>query len=527
MELVWIGVAFACGMLVKRIGLPPLLGFLAAGFALEAGGVAVDAQLQELADLGVTLMLFAVGLKLKPKSLLKPEIGGVAIVHMLLITGMCGALFYGLARAGLPLFAALGPKEALIVAFALSFSSTVFAIKVLEDREETAALYASIAIGILVMQDVVAVVFLAASTGKVPSPWALGLLLLWPARRLVHRVLDQTGHGELLVLAGLTAALGGYALFDVVKVKGDLGALVLGVVLSGHRKTDELAKSLLSLKDVFLVGFFLTVGLSGLPTFATATVGVALLLVVPLKAVLFFVLQTRFKVRARTSLLTTLLLSNVSEFGLIVAALAVQKGWLGSEWLVTMAMSMACSFIVASPANMASSRLYARLRDRLKRWESSARIAEEAPIDVGEANALVIGMGRVGVGAYDELAQHLGHVVGIDVDPDLVAARRASGRTVVRGSAADPDFWERFCVDPAKVRLVLLAAPSHEENMRTLTELRSSGYAGPVAAVARHTDEVEALKAAGVEASFHLFERAGLGLAEAAWERYGAELPSR
>src|SRR5690606_26182559 len=107
------------------------------------------------------------------------------------------------------------------------------------ERDDMAALYGRIAIGILVVQDIAAVIFLAASEGKLPSIWALALLLLIPARPLLHRFLEAAGHGELLVLGGLATALGGAALFGVVDMKPDLGALVAGVLLGGHEKTKE------------------------------------------------------------------------------------------------------------------------------------------------------------------------------------------------------------------------------------------------------------------------------------------------
>ena len=95
--------------------------------------------------------------------------------------------------------------------------------------------------GDLVGQDLAAVVFLAVSVGKLPSVWALLLLTLIPLRVLFHQILKQVGHGELLVLFGFLLALGGAEIFELVGLKGDLGALVLGVVFASHPKADELA----------------------------------------------------------------------------------------------------------------------------------------------------------------------------------------------------------------------------------------------------------------------------------------------
>jgi predicted Kef-type K+ transport protein len=261
MELQWVGVAFALGFVVRRLGQPPLLGFLGAGFVLELLGLRPDDSLRELADLGVQLLLFAIGLKLDLPSVLRPQVWGVTLLHMAGVTATFIGLALGLGAIGVPALAGLDLRAAALVAFAASFSSTVYVVKVLEERDDMGAVYGRIAIGILVVQDLAAVIFLAASSGKLPSPWALGLFALVPLRPLIHRALSLVGHGELLVLAGLAATLGGAGLFELVGMKGDLGALTAGVLLGSHPKTDELAKALIGLKDVFLVGFFLTVGL--------------------------------------------------------------------------------------------------------------------------------------------------------------------------------------------------------------------------------------------------------------------------
>ena len=140
-------------------------------------------------------------------------------------------LIKGVAILGLGMISDLSLQSALLIGFALSFSSTVFAVKVFEARGEMGAVHGRIAIGLLIVQDIFAVVFIAASSAKIPSVWALLLFGLIPLRPLLLRILEQVGHGELLVLMGWILPLGGAVLFESVGVKADLGALVLGVVL--------------------------------------------------------------------------------------------------------------------------------------------------------------------------------------------------------------------------------------------------------------------------------------------------------
>jgi len=514
-ELLWIGVAFILGFLAKRLDQPPLLGFLAAGFVLEFLGFRPDVALDELANIGVLLLLFTIGLKLDVKSVVRPEVWAVTTLHLLVSVALVTGLLTGLSALALGPFAGLGWEAAALIGLALSFSSTVFAVKLLEERDDSAALYGRVGVGILVVQDLVAVGFLAASSESLPSPWAFALIGLIPLRPVLHRLLTACGHGELLVLAGLAATLGGAGLFYALGLKADLGALVAGVLLGGHAKAEELSKSLYGLKDVFLVGFFLSVGLTGLPTLETALLAAGLLLLLPIKGGLFFLLATRFRLRARTSLLVGTSLTQFSEFGLIVGAVAVSRGWLDQSWLVTFAMCLAFSFLASSPLNRHVFDLYRRLRPRLTRFETIERVPEEAAVDASGAEVLVFGMGRVGQGAYDALVE-LGEtaLVGFDIDERVIASHREAGREVRLASATDVDVWERLQVDQDRVRLVLLALSSPTENQIAIEQLREAGFGGFVAATAAYDDEVEILERMGADAVFNLLAEAGTGFAE-------------
>ena len=513
-DIVAISTAFAFGIGARLVGLPPLVGYLVAGFVLFGFGMQATDTLNEFAEMGVTLLLFSIGLKLRLGSLLRPQIWAVASLHMGGAVLFLAGAVYLLGVAGIAMFAQLDTGALFLVAFALSFSSTVFAVKVLEEKGEMGSFYGHIAIGILIMQDIAAVVFLAVSTGKVPTAWALLLLGLIPLRPLLNRIMKKAGHGELLILFGLTLALGGAKLFELAGIKGDLGALILGVMLASYPKSSELARHLLGFKDLFLVGFFLIIGLSGPLSMNAVAVALLLVLLVPFKVGAFFWLLTRFRLRARTSLLTSLSLANYSEFGLIVATIGVSSQWLNSEWLIIIAIAMSVSFILAAPLNSTSHLLYARYRERLRTFQSSRMIADEQPIELGDASVLIFGMGRVGMGAYDSVLQRLGDVViGIDLNQETVDAHLRANRRVVCGNVVDPDFWMRINLNHDTVKLIMLAMPNHRENLFAARQLRDMGYSGKLSAIAKYPDEVEALLKAGVDAAYNLYDEAGTGFA--------------
>lgn len=513
MDFIWILFAFVCGLLVKLIKLPPLVGFLAAGFVLNFLGVEPDESLETLAHLGITLMLFAIGLKLNVRDLLKPEIWGSTLSHMNLMVLLFMPLALLLASSTLPFFTGLTLAQAALIGFALSFSSTVCVIKLLEESGEMKTRHGQIGIGVLIVQDIVAVMFLVLATGQLPSIWALGLFSLLFLRPWLGRLLDYSGHGEMLPLAGFFLALGGYELFSAVGVKGDLGALIIGILLSGHTKAVELTKSLLSFKDLFLIGFFLSVGFTALPSWSMLGSATLICLLLVLKFLLFFFLFTRFRLRGRTAFLSALALSNFSEFGLIVAAVSAGAGWISKEWLVILALAVSLSFILTCVLYPMAHTLYLRHKDVIKSYEHAKRLPEDLFIQPPNAEILVIGLGRVGKGAFKALQNMVDNrVAGMDADRIRVKKYQQMGMHVFFGDGEDADLWESF--DTSRIKLVLLALPSIEDDKNITRQLRLAGYTGRIAAIARYEDERKLLLASGIDNVFNFFTEAGTGFAE-------------
>ncbi|WP_394129418.1 cation:proton antiporter [Shewanella maritima] len=510
-------ITLLCGMIVSRIGLPPLIGYLAAGFFLFMFGLEEDSipLLNSLADLGVTLLLFAIGLKLDLRSLLKAEVWASSSLHLIGSMLFFITVLKILGLIGLDRLEFLDFNQLMLLAFALSFSSTVFAVKVLDEAGDAQALYGRVTIGILIMQDIFAVAFLTVSKGEWPSIYALGLLLLPLIRPIIYKVFDRVGHGEMLILFGLTMALVmGAWMFEAVGLKPDLGALIMGILLAGHAKSSELAKSIYYFKELFLVAFFLTIGLNGLPTVSDVGLAGILVLLLPLKIWLFFFLLTRFKLRSRTSLFASFNLGNYSEFGLIVAAVAAQKGMLPPEWLIIIAVALSLSFLVAAPLNGMVNRLYERYHAKLIAMEKYPLHPEDRPIRIGNPRFLILGMGRIGCGAYDEIKnQYNDEILGIEHKQELVDFHLSEGRNVVQGDASDTDFWEKLEHAP-NLEMVLLAMPHHIGNMFAVEQLKRLDYNGKISAIVQYSEDAEALREAGVDAVYNLYEAAGAGFAE-------------
>ncbi len=513
---VWIGSTFLLGFVFKRAGMPPMLGFLASGFlmnflGLTGGSLALD----RIADLGIYLLLFTIGLKLDLKGLTKPEIWGGATVHALLTIFIMALVLLGAGTLGFSLLTSLTLQQAALIGFALSFSSTVFAVKVLEQKGEMKALHGQAAIGILIMQDLMAVFFLTLSKGEFPSLWVFALpFFLVGIRPVLTYIIDHIGHGELLPLSGFFIALVvGTTSFAFVGLKPDLGALVAGVLVGSHQRSYELSESLYSLKDIFLIGFFFQVGLTGIPQVSHVLIALGLLVMLNVKSFIYFIVLTRFHLRSRTSLFATFTLSNYSEFGLLVAAIAMQKGWLGPDWVVILALALTFSFLLAAPVNTKANALYEKFESVLRRFETDTKHPGDIEIDLGSADILIFGLGPFGCMAYDTTQERVGDkILGVDFNKKKVAELQKTGRNVIWGDATDYDFWNKL--DLKKIKLVMLAMSKHQANLVALEEIKASGYEGPVTATARFEDERLQLEDAGATAAYNIFTEAGAGYAD-------------
>jgi hypothetical protein len=163
-------------------------------------------------------------------------------------------------------------------------------------------------------------------------------------------------------------------------------------------------------------------------------VAILLLPLVLIKSGLFFLLFSRFRLRARTSVLASRNLSQYSEFGLIVVAVSAGNGWLPHDWLVVLSLAVAFSFIIAALLNRPGDRIYSHRREFWRRFQSAALLADERSIDIGEAQIVIVGMGGIGCGAYDQMESRFpGRVIGVDIAPSAIKRQQVAGRRVLLG----------------------------------------------------------------------------------------------
>jgi hypothetical protein len=291
--------------------------------------------------------------------------------------------------------------------------------------------------------------------------------------------------------------------------------------MADHRRSQELSNAIWGLKELFLIGFFLDIGLRGLPTLETLGLTVVALLLLPLKTAALFGLLLAFGLRARTSLLTSLSLATYSEFGLILIAAGVDAGWLGNDWLVMAALAVAASFACAALLNSLGHRLFEMGQPWLESLERNRPHPDDEPITLGSAEILVVGMGRLGTGAYDYLHGKGRLVAGMDSDPGKLERHRQEGRRVVYADAEDAGFWQRLNID--RIRAVMLAVPDFNAKRIAGRELRRRGYEGLLTATHVFPEEQAPILEAGFNESYNYFTEAGVGFARDILESLGTE----
>ena len=496
--------AFLGGAIAGRLQLPVFVGYLITGLLLGSAGIKVTETLEHAGEIGVLLLLFGIGLHIRLPTLLSKAVLLAGGVHLLMST----AVFVGIAQfLGLPL------QEALVWGVLLSFSSTVLAAKTLEGSGALSTYYGRTAIGILILQDVVAIGVMSVASDAQPSLWALALV---PAALLFRwclpLIIDRLHNAELQLLLAVLVALGVAEAFHAFGLSGELGAIMAGALVAHHEKSEQLGHRLWALKEILLVAFFVGIGLHVSPTADDWAVASVLTLMLPLKAWLFFALLVAVGLRARTAFLTGTVLTSYSEFTLIAGAMAHAGGMLSASGLSILALTTVLSFVIHLPVNRLSQRLYDYYRPWLHRFERDCPHPDQYACNMDEATHLVLGMGRTGTAAYRYLDRSGAQVLGMDTDASVLERHRAEGRRMTQGDSQDAELWSG--VSLSEIEGVVITLPSFDGRLRVTGLLREQAPNALISTFALHEGEVTALQEAGADRVSFLLAEAGERLAE-------------
>ncbi|NIE50656.1 YbaL family putative K(+) efflux transporter [Pantoea dispersa] len=504
--------AFLLGMLANRLRISPLVGYLLAGVLagpFTPGFVADTNLAPELAELGVILLMFGVGLHFSLKDLMSVKSiaipGAIAQIAVATLLGM-----------GLSWAMGWSWMTGLVFGLCLSTASTVVLLRALEERQLIDSQRGQIAIGWLIVEDLVMVltlVLLPAIAGMLEQGNASPTLLAWDllltigkvaafmvlmmvvGRRVVPWILAKsaaTGSRELFTLSVLALALGiAFGAVELFDVSFALGAFFAGMVLNESELSHRAAHDTLPLRDAFAVLFFVSVGMLFDPMILLeqplAVLG-ALAIIVLGKSIAAWLLVTLLGHSRRTALTISVSLAQIGEFAFILAGLGISLGMLSDEGR-NLVLAAAILSIMLNPILFTVLERYLDKTETMEEQTLEEAIEEEKQIPVDICNhAVIVGYGRVGSLLGQQLMEADVPLVVVENSRPRVEALREQGIKAVLGNAARVDTMDLARLDCA--RWLLLTIPNGYEAGEIVTAAREKRADIEIIARAHYDDEV-------------------------------------
>jgi Kef-type K+ transport system membrane component KefB len=519
-------VSAAVGAIAVRLKQPLIVAYILVGILAGPavfGWVHAHEQIDLLAQIGITVLLFLVGLKLDLHYV--RHIGPVALA-----TGL-GQLAFTI-FFGFIIVLVLGKDwlSALYIAVALTFSSTIIIVKLLTDKRELDSLHGRIAIGFLIVQDIAVVAAMMTvsamrAADDVGGGWdvALGIvlrivvaaaLIFLLMRYILPWLVDRMARApELLLIFAIAwgtafAALGEWAGFSK-----EAGAFLAGFTLASSGYREAVSAKLGNIRDFLLLFFFLDLGakldftvLEG-ELLAAGILSAFVLIGNPL---IVMAIMGYMGYRKRTGFLAGLIVAQISEFSIIFIAMGIALGHVGMEALGLVTLVGLITITLSTYMILNSQALYGRVEWLLKPFERKRPFrevaVEETPIEVFKPDVVVFGLGRYGSRLAARLRDAGLGVLGVDFDPEVAHALRRRDIPVLFGDGTDEHFLETLPLGTA--RWVVCTLPRIDENVALLDALPRFGYRNRIAVLAREPEEAEEYERAGASRIFFPFHDA-------------------
>ena len=517
--------AAAIGLFGIFLRQPLIVSFIAVGLIAGPSALDVvhsDAQIDLLSELGIAVLLFLVGIKLDVK--LIRSLGAVS-----LLTGLGQVAFTSVFGYLVGLALGLGHVTSLYVAVALTFSSTIIIVKLLSDKHEIDSLHGQIALGFLIVQDLVVVLAMIVLSaigigatgdgshggGSVPVVLGAGVAMVAIVILFVRYVADPLTERlarapELLVIFAIAMAAMFAAAGDLVGLGKEVGGLLAGVALASTPYRETIAARLAPLRDFLLLFFFIALGsaldLSLLGAHVSGAVIFSLFVLIG-NPLIVLAIMGAMGYRMRTGFLAGLTVAQISEFSLIFVAMGVSLGHVQEDALGLVTMVGLVTIAASTYMITYSHQLYALFEPLLGIFErkGTPREPSEAGAHRDEGYRVIIfGLGRFGTAIGMRLQKRGIKVLGIDFNPLAVRRWRELGLETEFGDATDPEFVAELPF--ARADWIVSTVPihptglSHEDTRTTLIQLtRMSGFSGRVAVASHHPKDTENLFASGAD----------------------------
>jgi Kef-type K+ transport system membrane component KefB len=514
--------AAICGALTVWLRQPLIMGYIVVGILVGPsllGWVTAKDQVDLFAKMGIALLLFVVGLRLDLH--LIRTLGPVALA-----TGVGQVLFTSIIGYFLSLLLGLAPVPALYVAVALTFSSTIIIVKLLSDKREIDALHGRIAVGFLIVQDIlviIAMIGLSAFGGATASGdiWrtiltllikALGLMacVVLSMRYILPALLQRLARSvELLMLFAIAWAVSVAIASEAIGFSMEVGAFLAGISLATTNYREAIGSRLVTLRDFLLLFFFIDLGAQmelGLLREQIAPAIILSCFVLIGNPLIVMVIMGYMGYRKRTGFLAGLTVAQISEFSLILGALGVSLNHIDKNILGLITLVGLVTIGLSTYMILYSQYIYTWLAPWLTIFERSIpqreqdimQTASETPVDV-----ILFGLGRYGNNIASNLRLRGMSILGVDFDSKAVTAWHQQGFQARYGDAEDPEFPGTLPLNAAE--WIVSTIPQMDINLTLLDALRHFGYPGKKVMTAHVEREAEILKESGADLIFSPF----------------------
>ncbi|WP_347332024.1 cation:proton antiporter [Marinimicrobium locisalis] len=529
--------ASAIGFIGILLRQPLIVSFLAVGLIAGPSGLDIvhsEEKIRLLSELGIAVLLFLVGIKLDVK--LIRSIGGVSV-----LTGLGQVFFTASLGYGIGLLIGLSPLTSLYVAVALTFSSTIIIVKLLSDKREIDALHGQIALGFLIVQDLVVVLAMivlatigigaehGGEQGNSIAQVALsgvGLLLFVVVfvRYIATPLTEFLARApELLVIYAIAQATLFAAVGEIIGLGMEVGGLLAGVALASTHYRESIAARLAPLRDFLLLFFFIALGASldlSLLSYHVPGALVFSVFVLLGNPLIVMVIMGTMGYRKRTGFLAGLTVAQISEFSLIFVAMGVSLGHLQQDVLGLVTLVSIVTIAMSTYMITYSHQLYALFEPVLGVFERKSATREpEATDPHGRYDVIIFGLGRLGTGIAMRLRDKGVRVLGLDFNPAAIKYWQSLGLPTAYGDVTDAELIAELPLLHAS--WVVSAIPQYHSGLtvgdtrKTIIQLiHASHFTGKLATVSQNRRETEELKAAGVDLVLEPFEDAAERAAE-------------
>lgn len=501
-------VAAAISLIMQKFKQPLIVGYIFAGIISGWLFLWQDSYsgeiLNELGRIGVALLLFIVGFELNRKTVsrLRKPIFLTTFVQVGLVTavGMAAALMFNYSLA-----------ESLFLGLALSFSSTIVAVKLFSDKKEATRLYAQIAIGILIVQDIISTIVKMAMAGKDYSDPSETIFLIARGLALVG-VLILIGklpfsritkslerNKEMLVVFALAWGLGFAYLFETAGLSLEIGALFAGIALSSAPYVHEIASRLKPLRDFFILIFFIMLGSSVLDTDINQIIIPSIIfsiIVLLFKPLVIMLTMGFLGYTKRSSFKAGLGLAQVSEFSLIFIVSAAGSGLIGEEVLGTLSLVAIITFVISAYLIQYDDFIFARVHRRLRLFESRVINYEKAELSHGYPIVLFgyFHGGQEFIRTFKSMNKRF---VVVDYDPEAIELLEREHVNVMYGDVSDPELIDELQL--GKSKFIVSTISDFKTNEMLVSWVQAHNPRGVVICSANTASEASKLYACGAE----------------------------